>query len=76
MGSTLGREGKIDFDAEAEQVRCSASMLNYLQTGVVTGDEQISDTHEHTHTHRPLGAPAMCGMSHRGGLIFSGWEIT
>lgn len=50
MGSTLGREGKIDFDAEAEQVRCSGSMLNYLQTGVVTGDEQISDTHEHTHS--------------------------
>lgn len=35
---------KIDFDAEAERVRCSGSMLNYLQTGIVTDDEQISDT--------------------------------
>lgn len=28
------------------------------------------------HKHTALGALAMCGMSHRGGLIFSVWEIT
>lgn len=36
---------KIDFNAEAYRVRCRGSMLNYLQTGIVAGDEQISDTH-------------------------------
>lgn len=44
-------EGKIDFSSEAEQVRCCGSMLNYLQTGVVTGDEQLSDTHASGCTH-------------------------
>lgn len=59
MGSTVGIEGEIDFDAEAERVRCSGSMLNYLQTGIVTGDEQISDTHKHTHTDLWVHSPCV-----------------
>lgn len=59
------------FRAEAEPVRCSGSMLNN-QTGIVTGDEQISDTHEHTHasghTHR------VWYESQKRFDIFWGWE--
>lgn len=45
-------------------------MLNWLEAGVVTGNEQFSYTH-----HTPLRALTMCGLGQRPGLILSDWEI-
>lgn len=45
VGSLVRIWGKIDFHAKAERVGCSESILSYVQTGIVAGDEQISDAH-------------------------------
>lgn len=75
-GIYSGEWGKIDFDAEAERVRCSGSMLNYLQTGRVTGDEQIKPhTNTHTDTHSGCTHRVWCESQRRFDIFGLGNNI-